>query len=158
MLVNMTAYLVVRIRGTVNVPSWADNTLQLLNLDKKFRATIIPEEPSFAGMLHKVKNYVAWCKADRVTVKALIEKRARKHGYRKIDDNDIRVLGYASVDELADALTDGTTTLSKLSMLKPWFALAPPRKGFKRKTKRMYQNQGVSGENQELLSLVNNMI
>ena len=154
----MAAYLVVRIKGTVNVPSWADNTLQLLNLDKKFRATIIPEEPSFAGMLQKVKNYVAWCKADKETVKTLIEKRARKQGYKKIDSNDIKALGYNSTEELADALTNGKTTLSKLDPLKPWFALAPPRKGFKRKTKRMYQNEGVSGENQELLSLVKNMI
>ena len=154
----MVAYLVVRIKGTVNVPSWADNTLQLLNLDKKFRATIIPEEPSFAGMLQKVKNYVAWCKADKETVKTLIEKRARKQGYKKIDSNDIKALGYNSTDELADALTNGKTTLSKLDLLKPWFALAPTRKGFKRKTKRMYQNEGVSGENQELLSLVKNMI
>lgn len=152
------AYLVVRIRGTVNVPSWADNTLQLLNLDKKFRATIIPEDPSFAGMLQKVKNYVAWCKADKETVKTLIEKRARKQGYRKIDNNDIKQLGYSSVDELAEALTSGKTTLSKLDTLKPWFALAPPRKGFKKSTKRMYQNEGVSGENQELLALVQNMI
>ena len=154
----MAAYLVVRIKGTVNVPSWADNTLQLLNLDKKFRATIIPEEPSFAGMLQKIKNYVAWCKADKETVKTLIEKRARKQGYKKIDSNDIKALGYNSTEELADALTNGKTTLSKLDLLKPWFALAPPRKGFKRKTKRMYQNEGVSGENQELLSLVKNMI
>ena len=52
----MTPYLVVRIKGTVNVPWWADKTLQLLNLNKKFRATIVPKEPSFIGMLQKVKN------------------------------------------------------------------------------------------------------
>jgi large subunit ribosomal protein L30 len=154
----MAAYLVVRIRGTINVPSWADHTLQLLNLDRKFRATIIPDEPSFAGMLQRVKNYVAWCKADKETVKTLIEKRARKQGYKTIDDSDIKALGFANMDELADALTSGKTTLSKLDLLKPWFALAPPRKGFKRKTKRMYQNEGVSGENQELPALVMNMV
>ncbi|MFQ5941432.1 MAG: uL30 family ribosomal protein, partial [Nitrososphaerales archaeon] len=97
----MTAFLVVRIIGTVNVPSWADYTLQLLNLDRKFRATIIPEEPSFAGMLQKVKNYVAWCKVDKETTKTLIEKRARKQGYKNIDSKDISELGYKSVDELA---------------------------------------------------------
>ncbi|MEM2759197.1 MAG: 50S ribosomal protein L30 [Nitrososphaerales archaeon] len=152
------AYLVVRIRGTVNVPLWADTTLQLLNLDKKFRATIVPEEASFVGMLKKVKNYVAWCKADKETVRTLIEKRARKKGYKKIESSDIRTLGYNSIDELADALANGRTTLSKLDILKPWFALEPPKKGFKRSTKRMYQNEGVSGENQELPLLIKNMI
>ena len=152
------AYIVVRIRGTVNVPSWADTTLQLLNLNKKFRATIIPEDPSFVGMLKRVKNYVAWCKADKDTVKELIEKRARKQGYRQVDNSDLKTLGYDDMDELATALVDGKVALSKLELIKPWFALAPPKKGFKRRTKRMYQEQGVLGENQELLSLIKNMI
>ncbi len=152
------AYLVVRIRGTVNVPSWADTTLQLLNLNKKFRATIVPEDPSFVGMLKRVKNYVAWCKADRETVKELIEKRARKQGDKHVDNNDLKTLGYKGVDDLVAAIIDGKVALSKLGMIKPSFALAPPRKGFKRKTKRMYQEQGILGENQELLNIVKNMI
>jgi len=152
------AYIVVRIRGTVNVPSWADTTLQLLNLNKKFRATIIPEDPSFVGMLKRVKNYVAWCRADKETVKELIEKRARKQGFKQVDSNDLKTLGYKSVDDLAAAIADGKVALSKLELIKPWFALAPPRKGFKRKTKRMYQEQGILGENQELLNLVKNMV
>lgn len=157
MLVDM-AYIVVRIRGTVNVPSWAYTTLHLLNLDKRFRATIIPEDPSFVGMLQRVKNYVAWCRADKETVKELIAKRARKQGYKQVESSDLKSMGYNSVDDLAAAIADGKVALSKLELVKPWFALAPPRKGFKRKSKRMYQEQGVLGENQELLSLVKNMI
>lgn len=152
------AYIVVRIRGTVNVPSWADTTLQMLNLKKRFRATIVPEDPSFVGMLKRVKNYVAWCKADRETISELIEKRARKHGYRQLEKSDLKALGYKNIDDLATALADGKIALSKLEMIKPWFALAPPRKGFKRQSKRMYQDGGIAGENQELLSLVKNMI
>jgi len=152
------AYIVVRIKGTVNVPSWADTTLQLLNLNKRFRATLVPEDPSFVGMLKRVKNYVAWCKADKQTVKELIEKRARKLGYKQLENSDLKTLGYKSADDLATALVNGKVALSKLDLIKPWFALAPPRKGFKRQTKRMYQNEGVTGENQELLSIVKNMI
>lgn len=151
-------YIVVRIKGTVNVPSWADTTLNLLNLNKRFRATLIPEDPSFVGMLKRVKNYVAWCKADKQIVKELIEKRARKQGYKQVNAADLKALGYKNIDDLAAALADGKVALSKLELIKPWFALAPPRKGFKRQTKRMYQNEGVTGENQELLSIVKNMI
>jgi large subunit ribosomal protein L30 len=152
------AYIVIRIRGTVNVPSWARTTMHLMNLDKKFRATIIPDEPSFVGMLHRVKNYVAWCRADKDTVKVLMEKRARKQGYRELESGDLKSMGYGSMDELATALAEGKVALSKLEQLKPWFALSPPRKGFKRKSKRMYQEKGILGENQDLLSLVKNMI
>jgi ribosomal protein L30/L7E len=36
-------YLVIRIRGIVNIPSWAEKTLENLNLRKKFNATIVTE-------------------------------------------------------------------------------------------------------------------
>ncbi len=58
------AYLVVRIKGTVNVPYWANSTLEYLNLGKKFNATIVPETKQTLGMLRKVKDIVAWCSAD----------------------------------------------------------------------------------------------
>ncbi len=152
------AYIVVRIRGTVNIPSWADSTMQMLHLDKKFRATIVPEEPVFLGMLKRVKNYVAWCKVDSDTVKELLEKRGRKQGYRPLEKADIGKTGYKNINDLAAALADGKATLSKLEGVKPWFALAPPRTGFKRLTKRMYQEKGILGENPQLLAIVKNMI
>ena len=62
------AYLVVRIKGTVNVPYWANSTLEDLNLGKKFNATIVPETKQTLGMLRKVKDIVAWCSADTETI------------------------------------------------------------------------------------------
>ena len=38
------AYLVVRISGTADVPYWATTTMNLLKLEKKHRAVIIPEK------------------------------------------------------------------------------------------------------------------
>jgi len=36
------AYLVVRIKGQADVPHWANTTLNLLKLEKKYRAVILP--------------------------------------------------------------------------------------------------------------------
>ena len=69
------AYLVVRIKGTVNIPTWARTTLDNLNLDKRFRATVVPETAESLGMLRKVKEVVAWTTADTGIVKELLEKR-----------------------------------------------------------------------------------
>jgi large subunit ribosomal protein L30 len=55
-------------------------------------------------------------------------------------------------------LAEGKATLSKLKPLKPWFALAPPRHGFKRSTKKLYGQKGVLGQNKELGAMVRNMI
>ena len=97
------AYLVVRIRGTVNIPYWADNTLDNLNLDKRFRATVIPENPESLGMLRKVKEMVAWTSADSTIIKELLEKRGKKTGFKPITNSDLPE-GYNTIEELASAI------------------------------------------------------
>ncbi len=152
------AYLVVRIRGQADVPYWATYTMSMLKLDKKYRATILPAKDNTLGMLKKVQHYISWIELDASLAKELIDKKARKSGYRKITSEDLKELGFASADELATALSEGKTTLSKLKPLKPWFALAPPRLGFKRSTKRLYGQKGVLGQNKELDTIVRRMI
>ena len=92
------------------------------------------------------------------TVTHVADKKARKSGYKKVTDEDIAAVGFQSMDELASALTEGKATLSKLKPLKPWFALDPPRHGFKRSTKRLYGQKGVLGYNKELSVIVKRMM
>ena len=152
------AFLVVRMTGQADVPHWATYTLKLLKLDKKFRATIIPAKENTLGMLNKIKHYVSWQEIDVSTTKELLDKKARKEGYKKISPQDLSGIGFKSIDDLASSLTDGKASLSKLSPLKPWFALAPPRHGFKRSTKRLYSQKGILGHNKELTTLIRRMI
>ena len=152
------AFLVVRMKGTINVPHWARTTLDLLHLDKRFRATIIPEKDNTKGMLNKIQHYVSWHEIDTPTTKELLEKKARKEGYKKITSDDIVKLGYKNTDELAKSLAEGSITLSKLKPLKPWFALSPPKHGFKRNTKKMYGEGGILGSHKELLAQVRLMM
>ncbi len=152
------AYLVVRIKGQADCPYWATTTMTLLKLDKKYRATILPVKENTLGMLRKVQHYVSWVELDIDLAKDLIEKKARKSGYKKITIDDLKEIGFASFDELATALAEGKATLSKLKPLKPWFALAPPRHGFKRSTKKLYGQKGILGHNKDLGSTVRNMI
>ena len=152
------AYLVVRIKGQADCPYWATHTMMLLKLDKKYRATILPAKENTLGMLKKVQHYVSWIELDASLAKELIDKKARKGGYQKITAEDLKELGFASSDELATALSEGKATLSKLKPLKPWFALAPPKLGFKRSTKRLYGQKGVLGQNKELDTIVRRMI
>ena len=151
------AYLVVRIRGTVNIPYWADNTLDNLNLDKRFRATVIPENPESLGMLRKVKEMVAWTSADATIIKELLEKRGKKTGFKPITNSDLPE-GYNTMEELASAIADNRITLSKIRSIKPWFALNSPRGGFKRKTKTQYSQDGILGEDKGLADIVKRML
>jgi large subunit ribosomal protein L30 len=151
------AYLVIRIKGTVNIPYWANTTLDNLNLDKKFRATIIPENPETLGMLRKIKEVVAWVSIDAHFVREILEKKGRKAGFKPLEKSDIPK-EYESIDDLALAIADNRVTLSKLDRIKPWFALSPPKGGFKRKTKTQYSQEGVLGENKELIEIVKRML
>ena len=152
------AYLVVRIKGQADCPYWATHTMMLLQLDKKYHATILPAKENTLGMLRKVQHYVSWIELDSSLAKELIDKKARKSGYQKITPEDLKELGFASTDELATALAEGKATLSKLKPLKPWFALAPPVHGFKRSTKKLYGQKGILGQNKELDTIVRRMI
>jgi large subunit ribosomal protein L30 len=154
----VNAYLVVRIKGQADVPYWATTTMTLLKLDKKYRATILPAKDNTLGMLNKVKHYVSWVELDADLAKELIDKKARKSGYQKITPADLKEIGFGSTDEFASALADGKAILSKIKLLKPWFALSPPRYGFKRSTKRLYGQKGVLGQNKDLGTLVRNMM
>jgi len=152
------AYLVVRMTGQINVPHWAKTTLELLKLDKKFRATIIPAKDNTLGMLDRVKHYISWQEVDPNLAKELFTKKARKAGYKKITNEDLAPLGFKTIDELAASITDGKLSMNKIKPIKPWFALSPPRHGFKRSTRKTYGEGGILGQNKDLTELVRSMI
>jgi len=152
------AYLVVRIKGQADVPHWANTTLNLLKLEKKYRAVILPVKDNTAGMLKKIQHYISWQEIDTKTTKELLDKKGRRTGYKKITSEDISQAGFKTIDDLAVSLSEGKTSMSKIKPLKPWFALSPPKQGFKRSTKRLYGQKGILGHNKELTTLVRRMM
>ena len=151
------AYLVVRMRGTVNVPYWADTTLESLNLAKKFRATIVPESAEYSGMLNKIRQLVAWCRIDNDTVKDLLDKKGRKTASQPLKETDLPK-EYNSLDKLASDIANDEVVFSNLNGIKPWFALNPPRGGFKKSIKKQVPQNGILGENRLLIDLVKKMM
>jgi large subunit ribosomal protein L30 len=139
------------------VPSWASATLTYLNLNKKYRATLIPESPQSLGMLRKVKELVAWTSADPSIVKELLEKKGRKAGFEPVSDSDLPK-EYDGIDAFAAAISENRVSMSEIHNIKPWFALNPPRGGFKRKTKNQYNEGGILGEDKELVDIVRRML
>lgn len=154
------ALLVVRLRGTVNVPYWAVTTLKNLYLNKRFSATLVPETSDYLGMLRKISPWVAWSKADREIVKTLIENRAKN---KNLESDSVRKTGkskedYKDIDELVDVLVNDKIKFSEQNNVKPWFSLNPPKGGFKKSTKRQFSDGGTLGNNKDLLEIVKKMI
>ena len=101
------AYLVIRIKGQADVPYWANTTLNLLKLEKKYRAIILPVKENTEGMLRKIQHFISWQEVDLPTTKELLDKKGRRAGYKKITAEDISKAGFKTIDELATSLSEG---------------------------------------------------
>jgi large subunit ribosomal protein L30 len=153
------AFLVVRMRGTVNVPFWALTTLKNLYLNKKFSATLVPENSDYLGMLRKINQWVAWSRADSEIVKTLIEKRGKKKTPKLDTQKESgRKDEYKGIDELVDVIVNDKIKFSDQNNIKPWFSLNPPKGGFKRKSKKQFSDGGILGNNKDLLEIVKRMV
>jgi large subunit ribosomal protein L30 len=152
------AFLVVRMKGTVNVPFWALTTLQNLYLNKRFSATLVPETSDYLGMLRKIKEWVAWSKADSEIVKTLIEKRGKKITQLDSQKESKKKDEYKGIDELVNVIVNDKIKFSDQSNIKPWFSLNPPRGGFKKKSKKQFTDGGILGNNKDLLEIVKRMV
>ena len=153
------ALLVVRMRGTVNVPYWALTTLKNLYLNKRFSATLVPETSNYMGMLRKINQWVAWSKADSDIIRTLIEKRGKKKGSALESGDEKKTKPeYKGIDELVSAIVSDKIKFSEQNNIKPWFSLNPPKGGFKKSTKKQFSDGGILGNNKELLEIVKRMV
>ena len=120
----------VQLRGEVNINQDTLDTLQMLNLGRVNHATLVPEEPSYEGMVTKVNDYVAHGTPSQETVELLIERRGEPaEGDADIDDEWVEEnTWFNTVEELAQALLAEETTLQETG-LSPTLRLHPPRGG-----------------------------
>ena len=121
-------FLVIRARSDRGVNVRIKDTMSMLNLTKVNHATLIPDSPSYRGMLQKVKDYVTWGEVDASTVGSLIRQRGRLIGDKPITDEVVKSgSSFKSIDEISEAIASGEATLKEIEGMKPVFRLHPPR-------------------------------
>jgi large subunit ribosomal protein L30 len=121
---------IVQLRGEVNINQDIVDTLEMLNLGRVNHATLVPEEPTYEGMITKVNDYVAHGEPSEETLALLVRERGEPDtGDADIDDEWVdENTEYDSVDALAGALVEEETTLQDAG-LSPTLRLHPPRGG-----------------------------
>lgn len=72
----MSKIAIIRIKGPLRVPSGVEDTMKMLNLNKKFACVVTEDNPSVKGMLKKVEHLIAWGEIKEETIK-MLEKRKR---------------------------------------------------------------------------------
>lgn len=147
---------VVRLRGTIDIHAKIRETLRLLRLNRRYHCVVIPDTPSYRGMLQVVKDYVAFGEIDHETLTMLLRNRGRLEGDLPLTDEYVKErTGYSNIEEFAKAVIDGKAKLSDLSGLKPVFRLHSPRKGLK--NIKWHYPRGDLGYNKEIKDLLYRM-
>jgi large subunit ribosomal protein L30 len=120
----------VQLRGEVNIDQDVLDTLEMLNLTRVNHATLVPETPTYRGMVTKVNDFVAYGEPSRETVELLLERRGEPAaGSSDVDDGWVAEhTDYDDVAALAAALLAEETTLQEEG-LSPTLRLHPPRGG-----------------------------
>jgi len=122
----------IRLRGTVNVPSKLKDTLKMLRVERPNYMTLIPKTPEYMGMIKKVKDFVTWGEVSKETIEYILRKRGELTGRKKLTDEYLKEnTEYSSIAEFASALFEGSATLKDIPQMKRFFRLHPPRKCFK---------------------------
>ncbi len=128
----MSKIAIVRVRGSVNLNQKVKDTLNLLRLYRKNYCVVVDDNPSYKGMVNKVKDYVTYGEIDDATYKELIAKRGEEYKGREEDKKG--KLKYKKF------------ILINNKKLKPFFRLNPPKKGFGRKgIKVSFKAKGALG-------------
>lgn len=122
----------VRIRGTVNVPKDVKDTLKMLKLDKINSCVVVPDSPTYRGMLQKSKDFITYGDVDKETLVKLLKGRGRIVGDKPVTVDYLKKTAKVdSFEKFADELMKGKTKLNEVKWIKPVFRLNPPRKGLK---------------------------
>ncbi len=144
----MKMLAVVRVRGNVGVRKEIEDTMQMLHLKTVNNCVVVPDTPSYLGMIKKIKDYVAWGEIDKEVFKWMLKKWGRKGRKRLEPDFD--------VDKFTEEFFSGKTTFKDYG-INPVFRLHPPRKGY-RSIKRPYPKGALGYWGEQINELIKRMI
>ena len=137
--------VVIRISGRVGLSKDIKETLDRINLRRKYSATFLKPSPENIKLLRKIRNVVAYGDIDKETLKELIEKRGTPIDKSKKIDAE-KIISELEKKKLKDL------------GLKPFFRLHPPRGGIDSKT-HFPIRKGVLGDNKTKINdLVRRML
>ena len=149
----------IRIRGHVNVNRDIEATMTMLHLTRANHCSLIKENPSYKGMLQKVKDYTTFGTVNAEILSELISKRGMLVGDKPITDEYVNEnTDYDSIASFAEAIISGEADYRTLPDVKPLFRLHPPIKGHK-SIKRHYTIGGALGDRgEDINDLIRRMI
>jgi len=151
---------VIRIKGKPGMKSEIKETFTKLRLYKKNTCVVIPNTPSYMGMLDKIKHASTWGEIDEKTCVELLVKRGKLPGNKKLTDDYLKEKTKTDIKTFTKDFIAFRKDFKDVPGLKNFFKLNPPRKGFERKgIKVPFSQGGVLGYRKEKINdLISRMV
>jgi len=135
---------VIRLRSGIKAKQGVKDTLKLMGLTRVNHGVIVEKTDSNMGMIRKVKDYITWGEVKPEVLEALLAKRGRLSGDKRVTEDAVRATSnFQTLAELAAAVESGAADLGDAGVKKV-FRFHPPRGGF-RSTKRPVKDMGDLG-------------
>ncbi|WP_099209844.1 50S ribosomal protein L30 [Thermococcus henrietii] len=141
----MAKLALIRLRSGIRARGEVRDTLAMLRLHRINHLVIVDDNPSYRGMIQKVKDYITWGEIDKETLVKLLRKRGRLVGNKPITDEYVQEKLGMTIEEFAEKVINGEMKLRDLPNIKPVFRLHPPRGGLKGSKKRAFKEGGALG-------------
>jgi len=154
----MALLLVVNLHGKIDSSAPVRKALSELKVERRFSASVVPDDGPTTGMLRLCKDFVAWGPVDLKLLVELLKRRGMVTESRRLDAAALSALGFKKHEELASKIMKGEARLSSFEGLRPFFRLHPPKGGFKASSRRQASERGILGNNPRLAELVKRMI
>ncbi len=139
------SYAVIRLRGKHDLRDTVRDTLKMLHLTRQNHCVVVPQSPTFTGMLAVVKDHVTWGEVDEEVLAKALLRRGRAVGDMPIDDAFVKANSkFRSIWDLSQAVARGEATFKDVKYLRPMLRLHPAVRGL-RGIKRGYNDGGDLG-------------
>jgi len=153
----MSDLAVVRIRGGPDLDEEVRDTLEMLNLHRPNHCTIVPDEPSYCGMLDEVKEAATWGEINDEVLEKLVKERGEFEGGLDVNEENVEDLtSFGSVDEFVDDIIENG--VENVEKLKKVFRLHPPKKGYGKVTKSFGEGGAKGYRGEEINDLILRMV
>ncbi len=144
---------IVRIAGSVKIKGDIESTLKMMRLYKKNNCVVVPNTPTYVGMLQKVKDHVTWGEITPEVFREMLEKRGRLPGKKPLTGEYLKEKTKLDFDAFTKEFFEFKKELKDIPGFKITFKLSPPIHGFERKgTKKPFSLGGAIGYRKEKIN------
>lgn len=154
----MSLLLVLNLRGKIDSTAPVRKALAELKVERRFSATVVPDDAATVGMLKSCKDYVAWSPVDSKLLARLLKERGMVSESRRLDQEALKSMGFKSYEDFAGKIIKDGERLSAHRGIRPFFRLSPPRGGYRLSSRRQASEKGILGNNPRLAELAGRMV